>query len=139
LAYGPLCGPVGAQTVCVTSNDIQITGKGRCKYGDQEMACTWYGFSFDYKPTGAPLELDCLATTDIPRDYVNIHGVEAINVTSLSFKLSLDGSGHILHDQYSGWSPDAKLEENLKQVCSFKGTKVFEIDLHIHMAPNGAS
>lgn len=135
LSYGPLCGADAAPTVCGPSNDIRVTGEGHCAYGKQEMACTWYGFSFDYVPTGSPVELDCVATSDVARDYVNIYGVQATNVTSEPYKLTLDGSGHIFHSQYSGWSPNAKGDENLKQVCSFKGTKVFEVDFHLHYVP----
>jgi len=55
---GLVCDPGEHGWICLRTEDIHLTGQGKCVYAKQEMPCTWYGFSFHYsdnKP-GALLE-----------------------------------------------------------------------------------
>lgn len=132
---GLICGPNNAQYICVQSDDIQVTGEGHCIYDKRDIACTWYGYSFDYVPLREPVELDCDVTSSVAQDFGNPEGVQAKNSTSMTYKLHLDGGGHLFHSQYAGWFPRQKGDEDMKLVCAYNAEKVFDVEFHLHHLP----
>jgi hypothetical protein len=79
LRYGVVCGPNNAQTICRQTSDIAVTGDGRCIYDKQEVACTWYAYSFDYAPLAGPVALDCTYNSSVPGDIGNPEGIQFRN------------------------------------------------------------
>jgi hypothetical protein len=136
--HGSICGPNNAQYLCTQSDDIAVTGEGHCIYDKQDIACTWYGYSFDYVPLREPIALDCNLTTDVAGDFGTPEGVQSKHATSMTYKLHLDGTGHLFHSQYAGWFPGLKGDENMNLVCTYNADKIFDVEFRLHRLP-GAS
>lgn len=131
LQYGPLCGSPEGEKVCTQSSDVEITGKGRCVYDKREIPCTWYGFSFDYAPKEG-VEIDCDMVMDRTTNMGNPQGIVAKDASSMHYQIDLRGEGgHHVQAQYAG-SEGFKGVEQIKQICSYEGEKLFEVVLRLH-------
>ena len=112
--------------VCFQTEDIQVTGQGRCVFNGENKLCTWYGFEFNYdNKTDAAIPLTCHFNTDENQVHGNPKEVLGKDVTS--FEIMLDpGEGHIANPQYTlfRYAPDGHKKININ-TCEIEGREVF--------------
>jgi hypothetical protein len=133
LKYGLVCGPDYNRRICFQTSDIQITGEGRCVYNQQEIPCTWFGYSFDYKLPKDTVELDCEWSSTLPANLGNPIAELKENVSSYHYKIVLNrGESHFFNPQYSSVRADLGIVEVNKQQCSYNGEKLFEFTFRLH-------
>ena len=65
LKVGLVCGSGASRRVCFQTSDVQVTGEGSCIFNHQLIACTWYGFSFDYELPQDEVELNCTWSSNV--------------------------------------------------------------------------
>lgn len=116
--------------ICHETNDIYITGQGKCVYNKQEKPCTWHGFSFDYTGVTEETEIKCYINSSKPASLGNPK--EEITKSQLisEFVLPLPiGEGRFYNPQYriiSYNDGDPNLIENTS--CYSEGKLLFEIN-----------
>ncbi len=116
--------------ICHVTEEIKITGQGRCTYDGEVYPCTWYGFEFEFtNKTGMPQTVDCTLTTDMPANYGNPKGLKKQNTESLDYSFTLEGAtGRFYNPQYSLFSQSQKssVSQVSHTICSIKGKPLFE-------------
>jgi hypothetical protein len=137
LKVGLVCGSPQNRRVCFQTKDILITNESSCDYIGKKQACTWFGFSFEYKlPAGhRTVELDCDVRADRPGDFGNPRALVAKNAVKSAYKLELSRDRNYFFDpQYAAVPKDdnSGAIEHSKQKCSYGGRTVFEIDFNLH-------
>lgn len=111
--------------VCFETDEIQISGQGRCIYDGEELPCTWYGYQFDYSGAESGAILQCEISINAPTTLGNPAGVVSVDATSFAFEIELnEGEGHIYEGQYSIFSVNAAPREDVT-VCTHQGKEVF--------------
>lgn len=132
---GVVCGKGESRRVCFETKDIQITNESTCVYNGSTVPCTWYGYSFDYKSSLPDMVLQCEYFTSEPFDEGNPREIIARNTTHGNFEMKLPGvSGHFFNPQYTAVADSTilgRIDED-KQICSYKGTKLFEVNYRLH-------
>jgi hypothetical protein len=138
LAYGPLCAHGRQDAVCGKPSagqpaDVEISGDGSCVYDKKVVTCTWYGYAFDYALDRDAIDLDCDWSSDHKNTLGNPNGIVQKDTTTMHYKLHLAGrSGHYVQQQYAGFPSNDDDVELLTQSCSYRGEKLFEVDLRLH-------
>lgn len=88
--------------ICHQTEDILLTGQGKCMYNRETLPCTWYGFSFKYRDNVPGTLLECEFTKSSPTDLGNPHGIVAEKATTGSYSIPLESSeGVLFNPQYS--------------------------------------
>jgi len=123
--FGLICGPSDNRRVCFETNVIQVTNESRCVFNHALVACTWYGFSFDYD-SKSDATINCEDTSDVPERNGNPSGVDSTPTTSFKYDLALkEGSHHFFIAKYTGGLRTADSEKQSTVECSFHGTQLF--------------
>ncbi|WP_417446796.1 hypothetical protein [Kangiella sp.] len=116
--------------ICHETNDIYITGQGKCVYNKQVKPCTWHGFSFDYTGMTENKEIKCTIKSSHPANLGNPKEQTSTNQVSSEFTLPLPiGDGHFFNPQYrvlSFINGDPVITE--KTSCYFSDKLIFEIN-----------
>lgn len=140
--FGLVCDPGKAHAwICHETEDIQVTGQGRCVYDGKQFPCTWYGFSFNYTNNIPGTELECEYTSTLPRDMGNPEGVVARNVATGKYSLTLEHvEGRVYNPQYTILgvrAPDDDVLDSTTTKCSIAGKKVavFRLNRIIPVTP----
>ncbi len=134
-AGGPL------RRVCTDAEEIPISGEDRCIFDQREIACTWYGFSFDYILPREQVVLDCTWTTDRSATDGSPQEVRSRGASSGKYEIRLrNGRGHYLHPQYFGvsgsWAADHAGEvQRSTQSCAYGGKTLFEFRFVRRLVP----
>ncbi|HWA92220.1 MAG TPA: hypothetical protein VG889_19435 [Rhizomicrobium sp.] len=137
LLYGALCDHGRQDAVCASPASgqpavIEATGDSSCTYAKKLVACTWYGYSFDYVLGEDGANLDCEQVSDVKSNHGNIDTVLDTNTAVSGYTVHLNGrKGHHVQRQYLGRSPVDRTE-HMKQSCSYRGEKLFEVEFLIH-------
>src|SRR5215469_18056448 len=63
--FGLVCGEASNRRICFETSILQVTNESRCIFNGKIIACTWYGYSFDYD-TATDVTLDCANSADAP-------------------------------------------------------------------------
>lgn len=120
--------------VCFETENIKVTGQGRCIFDGKTKPCTWYGYEFDYDNSSeTPIILTCEFSLDSNSIVGNPEGVLDDNISS--YDVSLDpGEGYFSNPQYSLYR--TSFGENPRQIttaCHIDGKQVFKVKYNIHM------
>jgi len=113
--------------VCFKTEDIPITGQGRCVFNGENKLCTWYGFEFDYNnKTDAAIPLTCHFTSTSKDVIGNPEGIKEDDFSSYDIMLE-PGIHHFSNPQYTLFRY-APLEESSVNVnkCEVEGREVFK-------------
>lgn len=134
LKVGLVCGPDDNRRICFQTNDIQITNESTCVYNRRHSACTWYGYSFDYRSPKDEIKLQCTFSSSIRGSFGNPSAELEKDVSDAHYEIALQSrDGHFFNPQYAIAPARAGGEiESVKQSCSYLGKTVFEFDLRIH-------
>ena len=121
--------------VCHETQDVHVTGQGRCVYDGQPRQCTWTGFEFDYVAETERTVLNCVSENSRPITHGNPREIIAENTRSNTFELPLEGrQGHFFNPMYyvlSLRAPDDRvLIDTL--TCSHEGAVVFRNTFKVH-------
>lgn len=137
---GLICGANEAQRrVCFDTEEIQITGEGRCIFNGRPAACTWYGISFDYVLPKDGVKLECIWQSSHPANVGNPKALLQEGVTSGTFELDLkNNEGHYFLPQYLALLEHPTYQApgqilRVTQSCSYQGTKLFEFSFNRHL------
>ncbi|HEX7802956.1 MAG TPA: hypothetical protein VF471_09390 [Pseudoxanthomonas sp.] len=99
---GLVCDPGERGWICIDTEDIHLTGQGRCVFNKEEFPCTWYGFSFDYQNSKPGTSLVCTYKSSMPASMGNPKEVLAEDTDEGTYSLPLDGaSGTFYNPQYT--------------------------------------
>ncbi|MCW8856535.1 MAG: hypothetical protein OQJ95_04175 [Kangiella sp.] len=123
--------------ICHETNDIYITGQGKCVYNKQEKPCTWHGFSFDYTGVTEDTEISCNIETSVPSNLGNPKEEISKNQINSEFILEVPiGDGHFFNPQYSVLSFNDHSPIVVKRTSCFVADKLlFEINKR-HIYPS---
>lgn len=132
---GLVCDSGGENSwICLQTEDIQLTGQGRCVYNGDEEACTWYGFSFRYSKNKPGTELECEYERNIPASMGNPKEIVAENVSKGTYSLMLEEKeGTFFNPQYSVLAlrqPGAP-NDSIATRCSIDGKEVARFRFNI--------
>jgi hypothetical protein len=120
-------GDVGKGWICFETEDVAVTGQGRCTYNGEEAPCTWYGFQFDYRNAGSGERISCVTTSSEPIYYGDPDNADEAAVTTKEWAFELEpGSGRYYNPQYSLSAPqrDQTLVSD-ETVCSANDGIIF--------------
>jgi hypothetical protein len=134
LKVGLICGSGDSARVCFQTSDIQMTGEGRCTFNHQEIACTWYGLSFDYELPHDEVELNCNWSSNVAADLGTPAGLGKSAARADTFKLVLKGrSGHYFNPQYTGFGRgDPSATEEMRESCQYNGATIYDVVFRLH-------
>ena len=125
--------------ICFETEDIYVTGQGRCVFNGETKLCTWYGFEFDYNnKTNAPVPLTCHFSSDRDSVLGNPKGIkdEDFSDTEISaYEILLKpGKGHISNPQYTllSLAGQGKTTVTLNK-CEIEGQHVFDAKFNISL------
>jgi len=132
LKVGMVCGKLSDPEICAETNDIQVTGEGRCVFVGKVIPCTWYGYSFDYQSNGKPVKLQCNSTSSVPVNEGNPRELIKASSQYGEFELELTGdSSHFVNPLYSG--SNSSFRDAIKTTsCSYKGKEIFSYKVTLH-------
>jgi hypothetical protein len=126
--FGLVCGEPSNRRVCLETNILQVTNESRCVFNGKIIACTWYGYSFDYD-TATDVTLDCVDSADTPMANGNPKELLSSSTSRIEFKMKLkQGSHHFFIGQYIGGEKDGKSPAHGVEACSLNGTQLFLVD-----------
>ncbi|MEO1622045.1 MAG: hypothetical protein AAFU53_13570 [Cyanobacteria bacterium J06632_3] len=120
--------------LCFETEEIFVTGQGRCTWVGTEYPCTWYGYEFDY--TGAePGDLvTCVVTSNFPATTGNPREVVAENVTTSQYEFGLDvGDGSFYNPQYTLFQVSPVKSYYEETVCSLADTELYRFRMTTYM------
>jgi len=121
--------------ICHETQDVFITGQGRCKYNEKPFHCTWYGFSFRYRNNTPGAKLVCEVSQSDLANYGNPKEVTSINSNSTKYEIPLDNeSGYFMNPQYSifkAHKPEFSLVSE-STVCSINNKHAAEFSFNFH-------
>ena len=134
LKVGLVCGSPESRRICFQTDDIQVTGEGRCVFNHQPTACTWYGESFDYELPEDQVELNCNWSSNIASNVGTPTGLDKPAAKEGTYKLVLKGrSGHFFQPQFTGFvEGDPTETEEMRQSCQYNGASVFDVVFRLH-------
>ncbi len=127
LRYGTMCEPPYMH-VCSDTTDIAIDGTGRCMYDRKEVACNWYGFSFNYTPREASFKISCDMQMDFTSDMGNPSGVVSKDASSFHYDIDIHG-GRFFNPQYKVYRKFDGVQ-SITETCAYKGSKLFAFTFH---------
>jgi hypothetical protein len=133
--FGLVCGPNDNRRICFQTRDIQITGESRCIYNKQAVACTWYGYSFDYRLPADSIKIQCEAKSNIATNVGSPTAELQKDSTYTKYEIELHSdSRHFFNPQYSSGFPANMMgtTQEYTQACSYRGEKLFEFTLLLH-------
>jgi hypothetical protein len=139
LQYGRMCNTKDGPWLCAPGKDVDVTAADQCVYNHQVIACTWYGFSFDYVAPKPGVTLDCQVTWSEPSNVGNPEGIRARAVTSGKYQIHLEAErGKLSWPQYTNGQSERSQEE-LSNSCSYKGNRLFDVTLRMIYSQNNNS
>jgi len=114
--------------ICVDTEEIYVTGQGRCMFNQLWEPCVWYGFEFDYENAEEGTVVSCTATWQIAGDEGGPERIVEEKTQSAEWSFSLEpGDGHHFWPQYV--TLRARLrearEDTEETACSIDGEEVF--------------
>ncbi len=118
--------------ICHETEEIHITGQGRCTWNGEEKACTWHGFQFDYSGNTKDTIIECEYESSAMLNEGNPDEVIADNVDKGSYSFSVDGEeGHFFNPQYFIFAVQPINSSRLysETTCSVSGKHVFSYKL----------
>ena len=125
--------------ICFETEDIYVTGQGRCVFNGKNKLCTWYGFEFDYNnKTNAPVPLTCHFSSDRDTVLGNPEGIEDEDFSDAEIStyeiLLKPGKGHISNPQYTllSLAGQGKTTVTLNK-CEIEGQHVFDAKFNISL------
>ena len=131
---GLVCDPGKNGWICIQTEDIHLTGQGRCIFNKQELPCTWYGFSFQYWDNKPGTQLVCNYKTALPSTMGDpIRAVEG-EATEGTFSLPLEGThGKFYNPQYSIYTLRSRGTpiDSISTRCSIDGREVANFRFNI--------
>lgn len=131
---GLVCDPGERGWICTDTEDIHLTGQGRCVFNKKEYACTWYGFSFDYRDNKPGTSLVCTYKSTVPAAMGNPNEVLTEDATEGTYSLTLEGaSGTLYNPQYTAlWTAeDGRAVDVTTSRCSIDGKEVARFRFNI--------
>lgn len=134
---GLVCNPGDSGWICLQTQDIQLTGQGRCTFDGEELPCTWYGFSFRYSGNKPGTRLECRYKQGMPAFMGNPAEVIAENATEGSFSVALEGtSGTFYNPQYTVFHvrEPGQATDSISTSCSIEGKEVASFRFNIIVA-----
>jgi len=123
--------------VCFETEDINITGQGRCVFNGETKLCTWYGFEFDYNnKTNAPVPLTCHFTSEGHTVIGNPNEIKESNFSKAqvsTYEILLEpGKNHFSNPQYTIFSLAKQGTTNVtNNKCEIEGRHVFDAKFNI--------
>jgi hypothetical protein len=126
--FGLICSDsLDSPHVCSKTNDIVVTGNGRCVYDRKVVPCTWYGYEFDYHLPKDSITLACRWSSSDRQNIGNPDSIVAENVRDGTYELVLKGrAGHFINPQYRAPERIAGATE-VFQVCASGGKDLFAV------------
>lgn len=131
---GLVCDPGKNGWICIQTEDIHLTGQGRCVFNKQEMPCTWYGFSFQYWDNKPGTQLVCNYKTALPWTMGNPTQVIEEQTTEGTYSLPLEGThGRFYNPQYRiyGLRDRGTPIDVISTRCSIDGREVVNFRFNI--------
>lgn len=131
---GLICDPGQHGWICLRTEDVHLTGQGRCVYAKQEMPCTWYGFSFKYSGNKPGTLLECSYRSTVPSALGNPQEVLTEDDTEGSYSLPLEGTkGTFYNPQYTvfGIRGPGQAVDTITTRCSIEGREVANFRFNI--------
>ena len=136
LESGLICWDGRESHVCSMASTITVAGQDRCVFGGREIACTWYGYSFDYEAPSDTVTLQCTWSSTSSLTVGNPDSVLAEDSSGGVYELPLTGgSGHFINPQYAGLDARASLlgtTTQLRQACAYDGVGLLEVVFDLH-------
>jgi len=130
LKVGLVCWNNGVPTICTEATEIKITNSGLCVFNKRTVPCTWYGFAFDYSTGEKSAKIQCQVESSAPVNWGNPREALKENATTSSYEIELRGDQHyFINPQYSAAGSARLGTVSDVQTCSYKGTKLFQIEL----------
>jgi hypothetical protein len=113
--------------VCFEQEEIKITGQSSCVSNGQELKCTWYGYSFEYKNAKPRQKIDCKFWDSKPVREINLEGVvsESSKYVEHSFYLTKT-EGYFVNPQYSVLNPSDSERITQSVSCSSEGIDIYQ-------------
>lgn len=131
---GLVCDPGKNGWICIQTEDIHLTGQGKCVFNKQEMPCTWYGFSFQYWDNKPGTQLVCNYKTALPWTMGNPTQVVEGQTTEGTYSLPLEGTnGRFYNPQYRiyGLRDRGQPIDVISTRCSIDGKEVVNFRFNI--------
>lgn len=123
--------------VCFETEDIDITGQGRCVFNGVIKLCTWYGYEFDYNnKTNTPVPLTCHFTSDRHTVLGNPNGIQDSDFSKAkvsTYEILLEpGKSHFSNPQYTLLSlAEQGTTSVTNNKCEIEGQHVFDARFNI--------
>lgn len=124
--------------ICFETEDIYITGQGRCTFDGKKYPCTWYGYEFDYvNNTDTDITMVCEVLADEHSVYGNPDGLDDPDINRYEVTLS-SGRNHFSNPQYTLFKiVSEKTAKKQITTCSVTGREIFTVKYTIHMPIKG--
>jgi len=133
--FGLVCGASDNRRVCFETNVIQITNESRCVYDRRVIACTWFGFSFDYEALD-DVTINCEDVADKPLPSGNPNGVVDASTDRFKYDLTLKkGSHHFFLAKYMSGEQGEGMPSQNQDACSFEGRVLFSTQFKLEFTP----
>lgn len=140
LKVGMVCRSNANPEICSETNDMKITGEGRCVYNGKSIPCTWYGYSFDYQLAGSSTKLQCIATSSVAVNYGNPKEELKRDAKETRYEIELTReSHHFVNPQYSSAGSGIEGDVHSTQSCAYEGKNVFQFAITLHYPNRQAS
>jgi len=128
--FGLVCGPDQNRRICFETKDIPLTNEGLCVYNRQQVPCTWYGFSFDYRLPSREVALQCEWTSSVPVNEGNPQGIREKGASGGRYEIVLrNDQQHFFNPQYITLAPvivPRQVQQSTTS-CSHMGRKLFDV------------
>ena len=121
--------------ICHDTEEIHVTGQGRCVWDGETLPCTWYGFEFDYSGNHDDITIECNFSASEAGSSGNPAGVIEDESDSGSYSFKLEGEqGTFFNPQYMLLStrPAEKALLRTDTTCKAGDTVLFEFGFNIH-------
>jgi hypothetical protein len=128
--FGLVCGTDQSRRICFETKDIPLTNEGLCVYNRQQVPCTWFGYSFDYRLPSREVTLQCEWTSSVPVSEGNPQGMREKDASGGRYEIMLrNDEQHFFNPQYMAL-PTAFVPRQVQRYtnsCSHMGRKLFEV------------